>query len=194
MTVTTAHAMGWAAGDREEARKLYERLAPSLELWARQRNSTTLGIRPEDLVQDVWIELANHPQGFDRERGTFRAWVFGIAKNVLLRAYQGQGRLPREGLPADIIDEATTISTRMAREDGFAAAFNQVQEWMSHQLSEDERRLMLYRGFEGLPHEDVARLCGLSVGTVRNKWSQLSKRIREAFPWINELMGKEDQQ
>src|SRR5258708_5962011 len=71
-------------GDLGSFRELYERVAPSLYTWARVRSgpSRELAIDPEDLLQETWMRAVEGIATYDGERASFRAWIFGIAKNV----------------------------------------------------------------------------------------------------------------
>ena len=74
-----------ALGQFDDFRSLYEALAPSLYAWARLRTGS-MALDPDDLLQEVWIRALQTGSGFDPAKGSFRAWVFGIAKHVYLEA------------------------------------------------------------------------------------------------------------
>ena len=48
-------------------------------------------------------------------------------------------------------------------------------------LDEEERRLLLLRGLEGLEHEDIARELGISSAAVAKRWQRLRDRLGAEF-------------
>ena len=69
-------------------------------------------------------------------------------------------------------DEATTITRRVARDEGLAAFVRRLEE-----LDDDDRRLLMYRGLEGLAHRDVGELLGVSEETAKKRWLRLRERL-----------------
>lgn len=166
----------------------YRAVAPALFAWAavRLRRLRQPGIDAEDLVQEVCCRAFDRIRTFDPAQGPFRAWIFGIANNVLreeLARIAGSGRVVRQeggserSLVADLPDEATSVSRRVARDE----ALNLLIERLCG-LDEDERRLLIYRGIEGLSHADVAQITGLSLEAVQKRWQRLLDRIAHWRP------------
>ncbi len=163
---------------------LYRDVAPalfswiSLHVWAPLRAD----LDPEDVLQEVACRAYAGRESFDSELGDFRAWIFGIAKNVLLGALQrvdrgraGPGRewLTTGGL-ARLPDEATSVTGHVARDDQLAAFLERVET-----LPEEDRLLVMLRGLERLPFDDVGRSLGLTPGTAAKRWERLCARLRE---------------
>ena len=84
-------------GEEEQFEKLYERVAPSLFSWARLRIPPA--VRPfldeQDVVQEVWIRAIEIIDRYDPDKVNFRAWIFRVAKNVLLEAMRKLRAAPR---------------------------------------------------------------------------------------------------
>src|SRR5688500_8953210 len=82
---TTTLVARLAAGRKETFASLYARVAQPLHLWCAVRIPRALWHRlhPEDLLQETWYRALQAIQRFDRNRASFRAWVFGIAANTL---------------------------------------------------------------------------------------------------------------
>ena len=172
-------------GDAPRFGALWARVAPALHAWARLRVKPALRARldPEDLVQEVCCRAFRDLGRWDEARGPFRAWVFGIANAVLRRALEQLALAPsrRPGaldestaFLARIPEDATTISRRLAQDDGLAHFLERVGE-----LPEEDRRLLLLRGLEGLAHEDIARELGLSLEGAKKRWQRLRARLEE---------------
>jgi RNA polymerase sigma-70 factor (ECF subfamily) len=174
-----------AAQRGEEGRfaELYERIAPALFAWAclRIRPAMRGRVDPEDLVQEVWCRAWKAFPDFDPEQASFRLWVFRIAKNVMLEAFRKDQRgAPGAGSPgpstrlfqlANVPDSATAVSRRVARHEGLQA----VLKW-ADELEEDEQKLFLHCGLEGMGYADVAERMQLEYDTVAKRWQKLRER------------------
>ena len=55
-------------------------------------------------------------------------------------------------------------------------------------LPAEDRKVLLYRGLEGLPHLEVARRTGSSVQTVQKRWQRLRSWLKDVLPPA-ELLG-----
>lgn len=163
---------------------LYERLAPALQGWAvlRVRGPLAVCVDPEDVVQEVCCRAYRDFENFDAELGSFRAWIFGIATRVLQAALMELSRSRRASRPAavdsatgwldQVPDDATRATREVARDESLRRFFAEVAGY-----GDDERRLVLYRGLEGLSHEATAELMGLSHDVVKKRWQRLRARL-----------------
>ena len=172
---------------RREFARSYEPVAAALLVWvnlhivpqARSR------VDPDDVIQEVWCRAYQQFSKYDPERGSFRGWVFGIAENVLLeefrRCARGQSGAARPSritaLPAmeDLAAELTSIGERAARNES-------VQRLLAEagRLSEEDQRLLMYRGLEGQTHVEAARRLGIEPEAARSRW----RRLKEQLKWL----------
>ena len=167
-------------GQYEDFRALYEGLAPSLYAWARLRASGG-GIEPDDLLQEVWVRALQSAAHFDANKGSFRAWIFGIAKHVFLEALRqrpsrrdptelGGGAAALSAWP----DVATSIRSRLARDESVAKLLEQVAA-----SDELDRKILVHCGLEDMPCTLAAVRLGLGVEAVTKRWQRLRARLRE---------------
>ena len=160
--------------------ELYESLAPALFTWADYRLRLGPKVDPLDVVQETWCRAWNRLESFDPERVPFRAWLFRIAKNVAMeglrraRSARGEASGPSTRLfaLANLPDSITAVSQRMLRQERMAS-FRATLE----ALPEEERKLAVHCGLEGLPHREVADRLELSVAAVGKRWQRLRKRL-----------------
>jgi len=170
-------------GGTEGFRALYERIAPSLHAWARLRTaarSVALG-DPEDLLQEVWLRAVEEFPAYDAARSSFRAWIFGIAKNVLYEAWRLEGRraptVPTGERSAALQawpDVATTIRTRMSRDESLERFLKRAQEF-----DPLDRKLLLHCGFEDMSRPLAARQLGIGAEAAEKRWQRLRAWIIE---------------
>lgn len=174
-------------GDVESFTRLYEHLAPSLLTWAdlRIRPTQRAHVEPMDLVQEVWYRAWKQLPEFEAERIPFRLWIFRVAKNVLLEAVRQTQRGSRAGAPAgpttrmfalnNLPDSVTAVSKRMVRDESLSSFRERIEG-----LADEEQKLVLHCGLEGLPHKEVAERMGLGVEAVTKRWQRLRARLVES--------------
>jgi len=170
-------------GDRERFGELFQRIAPALYSWARLRLPEQLrAVDAEDVVQEVWCRALVRFENFDPERARFRSWIFGIAKNVLMEIFksfrggavgtsnQAESVVLLDNIPA----EATAVSQRVARDLQVKEFTGRVQA-----LDSEDRELLILRGLEEMPHEQVAVHLGINEDAAQKRWVRLRDRLRQ---------------
>jgi|694.fasta_scaffold00755_32 RNA polymerase sigma-70 factor (ECF subfamily) len=171
-------------GDAERFSELYGRLAPALHAWATMkiRPSQRGALDPEDVVAEVWVRAFRALPQYDPDT-SFRAWLFRIAKNVLLESFRKlrpDAKGPAAGSSTRIFqlghfpDSATAISRRVARLDGV----QHLLEW-ARTLEEDERQLLVHCGLEGLSYAEASERTGVARDTIAKRWQKLRERARQ---------------
>ncbi|MFT5052567.1 MAG: RNA polymerase sigma-70 factor (ECF subfamily) [Chlamydiales bacterium] len=172
-------------GDAESFAHLYEAIAPALYTWAelRIRPTQRAHLDPQDLVQEVWFRAWRSIERFDAENVPFRLWIFRVAKNVLLEGLRRMQRLDQAGgvgpttrmfALQNMPDEATAVSRRMAREETLADFAVEIRG-----LPQEDQKLVVHCGLEGLAYKDVAGRLGISADAVAKRWQRLRARLAE---------------
>lgn len=177
-------------GGAESFGVLYERIAPALYTWAdiRIRPGVRALIEPGDVVQEVWCRALRSFDAFDVENGSFRYWIFRIAKNVLLEAvrkssspaFRGQtpGTTERLLMLNQVPDVVTGVSLRLSRQE----ELRRFQGWVKD-LDRTDRELLVHHGLEGLSHAQVGERLQLGVEAVAKRWQRLRERLeQQALP------------
>lgn len=171
------------AGDRAALAAIYATVAQSIFAWARVRVRDRFRghIDPADLTQDIWLRAMDAIATFDPQRSSFRAWLFRVAKNVLLE--QQRTALRRMPGPAastsnverlqQVPDGITSITRRVARDES-------VQLFLQHigELGETDRRLVLHCGLEEMSLRETAAMLAIDYDAVAKRWQRLRERLR----------------
>ena len=186
------HAGCGGAPLREED---HARLTSALHVWAslRMRPFLRSFMGPEDVVQETWQRALEFHDRFDRDQCTYRGFLFGIAKNVLLEASRraerrnrlGQSLGKREsGINLDrIADDITNVSRRVARDERITRVLK-----LCGTLSPTERDLLLHLGLEGMGQQEVATMLAITRDALNKRWQRLKAQLLEAgLP--SELVG-----
>lgn len=163
----------------------WNELAPAVRAWCALQVRGPLGnaFDADDLEQEVCFQALRAFDGYDPALGSLRGWLFGVASKVAQHALRGLARAranagPVEPLASrvDTLPAAlTTISRRVRRDE----ALEHLLEAVSG-LEELDRRIVVYRGLEGLSHEEVGQLLGLTTEAAKKRWQRALERLRQA--------------
>ena len=171
----------------ERFQALYEAIAPSLYTWAEIKIRPQMRglVDPSDVVQEVWYRAWRAYGSANLEAEPFRRWIFRVAKNVLLESFRalrgsdtlggGAGESARMRRLAEVPDEATAITRRVARDEGLKLFAN----W-TIALAEDDRALVVHLGLEDMQRAELATRLGLSEATLAKRWERLMVRMAES--------------
>lgn len=169
---------------------LYERLAPALYAWAVLR--APRGLEPADLLAEIWLHAVRRLSTYEEQRASFRAWIFGIAKKLLLRELRALDRRSRlvengaEGVPGidlERVPEAvTSLSRRFERDESLLEFLARVNG-----LGREEREMVVYCGLEGFSCGEAAQRMGLTEAATTKRWQRLRAELRSAT-WAEDLL------
>lgn len=132
----------------------------------------------DDLVQDAVLRILNAADRY--QPGTnFKAWAFTILRNRFLNEFVAKRRATRE------FDEGEMERLPCGAQQEEGLAMSDFQR-IFHRLPEDHRSILTLVAGSGLPYEDVARVLGCAVGTVKS-------RVHRARAALLALLDQEQQ-
>jgi len=128
-----------------------------------------------DIVQETFIAAARHIGGL-RDDDRFGSWLFGIAHQKCIQHWRKSGReepLDDESIErlAGVDDDPRELLIREEQQAEFMQALNQ--------LPPPQRSALLLHFIEDFPLEEIARITGVSVGTVKSRLHYGKKALRE---------------
>jgi RNA polymerase sigma-70 factor, ECF subfamily len=144
-------------GNQEAFAQLYERRAPALHRFA--LHMTGSPAVAEEISHEVFIQLMGPTSRFDSARGSLESFLYGIARN-LVRAVRRQGPVAEtieQSFDPDILGELIGNETTQALHRTL------------RDLPERYRDVIVLCDLEERSYEDVARIIGCPVGTVRSR-------------------------
>jgi RNA polymerase sigma-70 factor, ECF subfamily len=158
-----------AKGDEEAFTALYRRHADVLYRFAFRMTGSSWGA--EEIVQDVFMTLVREPGKYDADRGTLPAFLFGIARNKIMKYNE---RLPRE------------ISLVERQEDGSGGGLTLRDSFTPAMWAEQRERLEKVRAavmelplefretvvlceLEEMTYDQAARMLDCPIGTIRSR-------------------------
>jgi RNA polymerase sigma-70 factor (ECF subfamily) len=146
-----------------------------------------------DLVQEVCraVAAAIERGDYDPARGSFRGWLFRIARNLAVNHLVRQARQVRGSGDTGVHD---LLEAQPAREDD-SALFEveyrrQLLAWAAEQVqgefSELTWQAFWQTGVEGRPAGEVALALGTTVGTVYHCKSRVMARLRKRIDEVED--------
>ncbi len=121
----------------------------------------------DELTQDTFVRIIRALPSYEA-RGHDRAWVFGIARNVLRNHHRTSARKSAPShLSEDPQAETGPAEDRIAIADALA------------QLPDVDREVFVLREVGGLSYAEIAPLTELSIAAVRNRIFRARTALRE---------------
>lgn len=133
----------------------------------------------EDLASEVFVKALANLKNFDPSVAgtTFRAWLYGIARNVVVTSYRKTGRQPQDQLDTGI---ELIASGQSVEELVIAAEQHAELRELLDGLPDDQRQLLELR-LAGLNAAEIARTLGRSHDAVRKAQSRAVNGLRDAL-------------
>jgi RNA polymerase sigma-70 factor, ECF subfamily len=163
------------AGDEAAFAELVERYQPRLRYFLRGMLRDAQGA--EDAAQDIWLAVFRAvPRLADLD--AFRAWLYRIAPDRALRQLR-QRRPPYHRLDAVDVVDGRAEEAHVTAEDveRIHAALDEV--------SDEHRATLVLRYVEDMTYEEIARVVGCQVGTVRSRLHYAKRALRAVLERMN---------
>lgn len=149
---------------------IYRRLAGPVTAFARARGATD----PEGITNDTFLRAFRSLDRFSGDADALRAWVFSIARNLVIDAHRAQQRRPREvwapppeqsspGADVEALDRIGRSDT-MRRFDC---------------LTEEQREVIVLRLVADLTLAETAEIVGRPVTAVKRLQARALRRLQK---------------
>ncbi len=181
-------------GERDEAAwtEFMALYAPFVKRLARARGLQDADA--DDLVQEVFHAVAEaiERETYDSSRGSFRGWLFRIARNLTVNFLLRQSRQTRGSGDSGVNGLLHTVPSPTESALIEAEYRRQLLYWAAEQVR-DEFSALTWKAFwqagvEGRPAAGVAAALGTTVGTIYHCKSRVMARLRKK---IEELEADE---
>ena len=160
------------SGEHDAMAELYDRYSPLVYAVALRVLTDTAAA--EDVLQEVFLQLWQHPASFDARRGALGPWLAVIARHRaidVLRKRQPQADLEDVVIAIDADLEQTTERTR---------AVEKVRASL-HAMPDNQRQALEMAFFEGMTHSEIAARTGQPLGTVKTRIRAALVALRRAL-------------
>lgn len=156
----------------ESFEELFERQFDSVYGYLARRVGPELG---RDLASETFTRAFAARKRYDPARGEARAWLFGIANNLLRRHYRDEERRLRAFARVDVATDAASPELTLA--DALAT------------LAQEERDVLLLFAWADLGYAEIATALGVPIGTVRSRLHRARAHVRAALEREEALDG-----
>lgn len=147
------------AGEEEAFTALYRRRQGAVYRFALQMTGNV--VIAEDVTQEVFLELIERGARFDPSRGALASFLFGVARNLVLRRLERERRNEEE--VEDCASEEDVLGDLTRRE-----TVEQVRRAVLS-LPPVYREVVVMCDLQDLSYEDAAGALDCPVGTVRSR-------------------------
>ena len=160
------------AGDASAFDRLVVKYSP--RLYGLVYNMTSNHEDTNDLLQDIFAKAYRSINGF-RGKSSFYTWMHSISVNMTINFLKKRGR--RYAMSLDDIDSniqndkefiELTATASPVRETDLAELQQRLNEAMM-KLSYEHRAVVTMFDIQGMPHAEIAKVMGVSEGTVRSR-------------------------
>lgn len=160
--------------DEAELRTAWEAHAGELAGYAR-RSLRDPG-SAEDIVQETFVRAWRSRHRFDPARGSMRAWLFAICRNVLCDVERARAVRPPLVACEPRADEGGAVDRGFER-----ALLGLHVEQALHRLAPHHRQVLVEVALLDRPVSEVAERLGVPEGTVHSRVFYASRALRTAL-------------
>ncbi|MEU0569925.1 RNA polymerase sigma factor [Nonomuraea sp. NPDC005983] len=142
----------------------------------------------DDLAAETFLRAFRARKTYDTGRSSARAWLYGIASNLVADHRRAEARryraLARSAAPEDVAGHDDLVVQRVAAatmQPGLAAGLAR--------LSAGDRDVLLLVACGQLSYEEVADALGIPQGTVGSRLNRARKKLRKIIGPYEEALG-----
>lgn len=132
----------------------------------------------DDLAAETFAAGYRARASFDPARGPMRAWLFGIATNLLRAHWRDEQHLL--ALEARLISEPEAWASA-ASEDVLSSLIAPRLAAALGMLTGDQRDVLLLHAWAGLSNEEIASALRAPAGTIRSRLFRARSELRAAL-------------
>lgn len=179
--------LAYQRGEREAFEELYGRYAKPIYNFFR-RTAADAGAA-DDLLQTTFLKL-HVARGHYRPAGSFRSWIFTVARNVLRDDARQRGRA--RVAKTDEFDER--LSTDPASQVRPNAEVEVIVAEALATLPLTQREVIVLNRYHGMSYGEIGELLGISANAVKQRAFQAMRTLRRRLSIGNEGSGLRNEQ
>ena len=159
-------------GDEAALAELVERFSPRLRYFLRKLLSSA--DNAEDTLQDVWLDVV---RGLPRlaDPQALVAWLYRIARD---RAFSRLRKMRRTEV---LLDDQQVVDVTSVEENDFSPEDAAHIHAALDRLPPEQREVLMLRFLEDMSYDQIARIVGCQLGTVRSRIHYGKQALRRAL-------------
>ncbi|MEQ1517483.1 MAG: RNA polymerase sigma factor [Usitatibacteraceae bacterium] len=167
---------GMRNGDAAAFEQLYRRHQGPLYRFALLRCGSAAAAA--DIVQEIFLALLNDTLKFDPTRGVLQSFLFGVARNLLLKQHDTQRRYVSNSNVTDgdededVADHAAGPLERLMLSETAENVRGALRR-----ISPHYRDVLILYEMHDLSYVEIAQICDIDLGTVRSRLSRARAKL-----------------
>ena len=127
----------------------------------------------EDITSQVFLQAMSKIKSFDESKGTFQAWLYQIARNLLIDEY-------RKRKPVEDIENHFDIASNVNIENETNQTLsNEALQKLLLTLPEESQELVTMRLWDELSYSEIAQVTGKTEGSLKMQFSRIINKLQE---------------
>jgi RNA polymerase sigma-70 factor (ECF subfamily) len=146
----------------------------------------------EDLLQVVFLQVYRNLSTF-KPQGSFKAWIFTIARNTCLNEIRRRRRKPVRSLdemtsdsqkvPFQVVDHEQQSAHQIILQDELVEILSRILQ----EVPEKQRTALLLYQQENLSYEEISKILGCSIGATKSLIFRAREHLKVRLrPYLNE--------
>lgn len=158
------------------AADLFDTYAAELYRYLARRAGHTVA---EEVLSQTFVVAVEQQHRYDPHRAGPRAWLYGIAANLLRHHYRSETRKWQAyaRFPVELVED--TADAAVSRADASAAQRSLARPIA--ELSEADRDVLLLYAWADLSYAEIAAALHIPVGTVRSRLNRARTQLKAAL-------------
>ncbi|MDF5755361.1 RNA polymerase sigma factor [Spongiactinospora sp. TRM90649] len=145
----------------------------------------------EDVVAETFLIAFRKRASYDPARATVRAWLYGIATNLIGKQRRLEVRtlraLARHGVDPDVPGHEDHVAVRVSAQSLRPSLAAAVAE-----LDRRDRDVLLLVALAGLSNDEIATALGIPYGTVGSRLNRARRKLRGSLGGVNPMRETAD--
>jgi RNA polymerase sigma-70 factor, ECF subfamily len=130
--------------------------------------------RAEDLTSQTFMNALEHLKDFDQKKGPFSAWIYRIARNLLI----DEMRKAKPSVDIEDVWNQLPDKTNLAKDVELKEQWERVDGFLQT-LPAEQRELLTMRLWDGLSYAEIAALTGKSEAACKMSVSRALASIKK---------------
>jgi len=135
----------------------------------------------EDLAQQVFVRVWQSAKRYE-PRARFTTWLLTITRNLVFNELRRRRRHPVAPIETELGDRAAELHDHATRSPSQEALDSELQDAIRNAIAalpEQQRAAVILRRYEDLPYEEIAKVLGTSVPSVKSLLFRARTELRE---------------
>jgi RNA polymerase sigma-70 factor (ECF subfamily) len=164
-------------GDTRAFAQLYEAYATRIYRYHYYR--TFHAETAEDLTSQTFMQALEHLARYNEDKGTFSAWLYTIARNLLIDHVRVHRRQVDIEDGWDLLQDARSSANRIEQHD----LLERIEKYL-HTLSAEQREILILRFWDECSYAEIAHTLHKSEAACKMSASRALAHLRKHAPLV----------